>query len=141
MAKISKTPGRTQSVNLFEINKTINIVDLPGYGYANVSKVLREQLNYLIETYIKDRENLSHIFVLVDAKVGVKNSDIDMLDLINFYQKKISIVFTKIDKCSKSHIDNQNNSILSLMKNYPKIFTQTFFTMLFLLGTSLLVLP
>ena len=64
----------------------------------------------------------------MDAKVGIKNSDIDMLDLINFFQKKFSIVFTKIDKCSKSHIDNQNNSILSLMKNYPNIFTQTFFT-------------
>ena len=128
LAKTSKTPGRTQAINIFSIKEDINIVDLPGYGYANVSKLLREQLSFLIETYIKDRENLSHIFLLVDAKVGIKNSDIDMLDLINFYQKKISIVFTKIDKCSKSHTDNQNNSILSLMKNYPNIFTQTFFT-------------
>ena len=128
LAKTSKTPGRTQAINIFSIKEDINIVDLPGYGYANVSKVLREQLSYLIETYIKDRENLSHIFLLVDAKVGIKNSDIDMLDLINFFQKKFSIVFTKIDKCSKSHINNQNNSILSLMKNYPNIFTQTFFT-------------
>ena len=123
LAKTSKTPGRTQAINIFSIKEDINIVDLPGYGYANVSKVLRDQLSYLIETYIKDRENLSHIFLLVDAKVGIKNSDIDMLDLINFFQKKFSIVFTKIDKCSKSHIDNQNNSILSLMKNYPNIFS------------------
>ena len=128
LAKTSKTPGRTQAINIFSIKENINLVDLPGYGYANVSKVLREQLSDLIETYIKDRENLSHIFVLMDAKVGIKNSDIDMLDLINFFQKKFSIIFTKIDKCSKSHIDNQNNSILSLMKNYPNIFTQTFFT-------------
>ena len=128
LAKTSKTPGRTQAINIFSIKEDINIVDLPGYGYAKISKVLREQLSYLIETYIKDRENLSHIFLLVDAKVGIKNSDIDMLDLINFFQKKFSIIFTKIDKCSKSHIDNQNNSILSLMKNYPNIFTQTFFT-------------
>ena len=128
LAKTSKTPGRTQAINIFSIKENLNLVDLPGYGYANVSKLLRKQLSYLIETYIKDRENLGHIFVLVDAKVGIKNSDIDMLDLINFFQKKFSIVFTKIDKCSKSHIDNQNNSILSLMKNYPNIFTQTFFT-------------
>jgi len=128
LAKTSKTPGRTQAINIFSIKEDINIADLPGYGYANVSKVLREQLSCLIEAYIKDRENLSHIFVLLDAKVGIKNTDIDMLDLINFFQKKFSIVFTKIDKCSKSHIDNQNNSILSLMKNYPNIFTQTFFT-------------
>jgi len=128
LAKTSKTPGRTQAINIFSIKEDINIVDLPGYGYANVSKVLRQQLGYLIETYIKDRENLSYIFVLLDAKVGIKNTDIDMLDLINFFQKKFSIVFTKIDKCSKSQIDNLNNSILSLMKNYPNIFTQTFFT-------------
>ena len=128
LAKTSKTPGRTQSINIFSNKENINIVDLPGYGYANVSKVLREQLSYLIKTYIKNRENLSHIFVLLDAKIGIKNSDIDMLDLINFFQKKFSIVFTKIDKCSKSQIDNLNNSILSLMKNYPNIFTQTFFT-------------
>ena len=52
----------------------------------------------------------------------------DGKDLINFFQKKFSIVFTKIDKCSKIHINSQNNSIRSLMKNYPNIFTQTFFT-------------
>ena len=128
LAKTSKTPGRTQAINIFSIKEDINIADLPGYGYANVSKVLREQLSYLIETYIRNRENLSHIFLLVDAKVGIKNTDIDMLDLLNFFQKNFSIVFTKIDKCSKTHIDKQNNSILSLMKNYPNFFTQTFFT-------------
>ena len=128
LAKTSKTPGRTQAINLFSVKEVINIVDLPGYGYANVSKVLREQLSYLIETYIRNRENLSHIFLLVDAKVGIKNTDIDMLDLLNFSQKYFSIIFTKVDKCSKTHIEKQNNSIMSLMKNYPNFFTQTFFT-------------
>ena len=51
-----------------------------------------------------------------------------MLDLLNFSQKYFSIIFTKVDKCSKTHIEKQNNSILSLMKNYPNFFTQTFFT-------------
>ena len=62
LAKISKTPGRTQSVNLFEINKAINIVDLPGYGYAKVSKNTRDQLSDLIESYISNRENLIKSF-------------------------------------------------------------------------------
>ena len=82
LARISKTPGRTQSINLFEINKTINIVDLPGYGYAKVSKNTREQLTFLIESYISNRTNLVKIFVLIDCKVGVKNSDINMFDFI-----------------------------------------------------------
>ena len=128
LAKTSKTPGRTQAINIFSIKKDINLIDLPGYGYASFSKVLREQLSYLIETYIRDRKNLNHVFLLVDAKVGIKNTDIDMLDLINFFQKNFSIIYTKIDKCSKTHIDRQNSSILSLMKNYHNNFTKTFFT-------------
>ena len=61
LAKTSKTPGRTQSINLFQISKKINIVDLPGYGYAKVSKVKRDELNQLIENYILNRNNLEHI--------------------------------------------------------------------------------
>ncbi len=83
LAKTSKTPGRTQSINLFEINNKINLVDLPGYGFAKVSKVMREKLITLIEEYIRNRCNLNHIFLLIDSKVGIKDLDIDMIDLIN----------------------------------------------------------
>ena len=126
LAKISKTPGRTQSANLFEINKTINIVDLPGYGYANVSKNTREQLSNLIESYIANRENLIKVYVLVDCKIGIKNSDIDIFDLITSSKKNFSIVLTKIDKCTSNFTQKQNLSILSLMKNYNKNFKQIF---------------
>ena len=76
LAKTSKTPGRTQSANLFEINNKINIIDLPGYGFAKVSKVARENLMILIEEYIENRDTLDHVFLLIDSKVGIKNSDI-----------------------------------------------------------------
>ena len=122
LAKTSKTPGRTQSINIFEINNKINIIDLPGYGFAKVSKVMRENLMNLIEEYIENRENLNHIFLLIDSKVGVKNSDIDMLDFVNNCSKKFSIVLTKIDKISSNYADYQKNSVLSLMKNYKKTF-------------------
>tara|TARA_B100001029_G_C14813665_1_gene313755 strand:+ start:38 stop:661 length:624 start_codon:yes stop_codon:yes gene_type:complete len=122
LAKTSKTPGRTQSINVFEINSKINIIDLPGYGFAKVSKVLRENLLILIEDYIQNREKLSHVFLLIDAKVGMKNSDIDMLDFLNNCSKEFSIVLTKIDKISFNQIDFQKKSILSLMKNYKKTF-------------------
>ena len=126
LAKISKTPGRTQSANLFEINKTIIIVDLPGYGYANVSKNTRDQLSNLIESYIANRENLIKVYVLVDCKVGIKNSDIDIMDLISSSNKNFSIVLSKIDKCTSDFTQKQNMSILSLMKNYNKNFMQIF---------------
>ena len=122
LAKISKTPGRTQSINVFEINNKINIIDLPGYGYAKVSKVMRENLIILIEEYIKNREKLNHVFLLIDAKVGIKNSDIDMLDFLNNCSKKFSIVLTKIDKISTNNSNFQKKSILSLMKNYKNTF-------------------
>ena len=122
LAKTSKTPGRTQSINVFEINNKINIIDLPGYGFANVSKAMRENLMVLIEDYVEGRENLDHVFLLIDAKVGIKSSDIDMLDFINSYSKQFSIVLTKIDKIYHNQANVQKNSILSLMKNYKKTF-------------------
>ena len=128
LAKTSKTPGRTQSINIFEINNKINLVDLPGYGFAKVSKIKRDNLMLLIEEYIKKRNNLSHIYLLIDSKVGLKNSDIDMIDYINYCKKIFSIILTKIDKVSKNHINLQNKSIISLMKNYKKTFKNIYFS-------------
>ena len=128
LAKTSKTPGRTQSINIFMINENINLVDLPGYGYAKVSKVMRDNLGILIEEYIQNQLNLIHAYVLIDAKVGVKNSDIDMFDQISEAEKNFSIVFTKIDKCSQTYLSNLENSMQSLMKSYKKYFNNFFFT-------------
>ena len=122
LAKTSKTPGRTQSINIFEINNKINIADLPGYGFAKVSKVMREKLIILIEDYVQNREKLNHVFLLIDAKVGIKSSDIDMLDCLNNCSKEFSIILTKIDKISFNQANVQKNSIISLMKNYKKTF-------------------
>ena len=122
LAKTSKTPGRTQSINVFEVNKKINIIDLPGYGFAKVSKIMREKLIVLIENYIEHRKELDHVFLLIDSKVGIKNSDIDMLDFLNNCSRNFSVILTKIDKISFNQADFQKNSILSLMKNYKDMF-------------------
>ena len=122
LAKTSKTPGRTQSINIFEINNKINIVDLPGYGFAKVSKVMRSNLIILIEEYIEYRKSLDLVFLLIDAKVGIKNSDIDMMDYINNCSKKFSLVLTKIDKIPNNQREFQKKSILSIIKNYKKTF-------------------
>ena len=126
LAKTSKTPGRTQHINLFSINNKINLVDLPGYGYARISKTKREELSMLIENYILNRSNLKEIFVLLDCKVGIKNTDIDTLDTICESNRKFSIIFTKIDKCSVNFVNTQKESILSLLKNYKSHFNQIF---------------
>ncbi len=128
LAKTSKTPGRTQSINIFTISDKINLVDLPGYGYAKVSKVMRNNLGVLIEEYIINQINLIHVYLLIDAKVGVKNTDIDMFDLLNESERNFSIIFTKIDKCSKSYLLEQEKSIHSLMRVYKNFFNKFFFT-------------
>ena len=128
LAKTSKTPGRTQSINVFEINNKINIIDLPGYGFAKVSKVMRGNLIILIEEYIQNRKSLDHVFLLIDSKVGIKNTDIDMMDFINNCSKNFSLVLTKIDKISSNQREFQKKSILSLMKNYKKTFQNIYLT-------------
>ena len=128
LAKTSKTPGRTQSINIFLINEKINLVDLPGYGYAKISKVMRNNLSILIQEYIENQVNLIHTYVLIDAKIGIKNSDIDMLDLLSNSDRMFSIIFTKVDKCSKSYLSDLENSIQSLMKSYKQFFNKFFFT-------------
>ena len=126
LAKTSKTPGRTQAINIFEVNNKINLVDLPGYGFAKASKVTRENLMTLIEGYIENRDTLDHIFLLIDSKVGIKNSDIDMLDLLSDCSRKFSIILTKIDKITDKYLEHQKKSILSLMQNYKKSFTKIY---------------
>ena len=128
LARTSKTPGRTQNINLFLINNKINLVDLPGYGYAKVSKLKREELSLLIETYICNRLNLEHVFVLIDCRVGIKDSDIDMLDMLCVSNINFSIILTKVDKCAQSFIKEQSNSLLSLLKNYKPQFKNIFST-------------
>jgi GTP-binding protein len=128
LAKTSKTPGRTQSINLFKINEKLNIVDLPGYGYAKVSKIKREELSNLIEAYIVNRTNLLQVFVLIDCKVGVKDVDIDIFDSISTADKKFSIILTKSDKCASNFIAEQQKSIISLMQNYINNFRKIYST-------------
>ena len=122
LARTSKTPGRTQNINSFLISEKINIIDLPGYGYAKVSKTKREELYNLIQNYLINRENLKQVFVLIDCKIGIKDTDIDILDIISENNKPFSIILTKIDKCAASFVDKQRKSLISLLKNYKLYF-------------------
>ena len=126
LAKISKTPGRTQSINIYEINKRLNIVDLPGYGYAKLSVILREHLSNLLKYYLKKRKNLKKTYILIDCKVGVKNIDIDTFVMMLENNIPFTVILTKIDKCSKNFIKKQRESILSLLQNYHKIQNDIF---------------
>lgn len=102
LAKISSTPGKTRLINFFLINKNLYFVDLPGYGYAKAPKSMRESWGKLIEDYLKGRENLKGVVLLIDARRGPLEPDSQLLEWLDFYGKNKLIVLTKTDKLSQS---------------------------------------
>ena len=98
LAKVSQTPGCTQLINFFRINKTIRFVDLPGYGYAKVPKGGRAAFQQLIAEYIAHRPNLDMVVVLVDSRHEPQRIDLEFIDWLSESGRPYAVVFTKIDK-------------------------------------------
>lgn len=102
LARTSSTPGKTQLINHFVVNHEWFLVDLPGYGYAKVSKTQRNKFNKLISDYVLLRKNLMTVFVLVDSRLDPQDSDIEFIEFLGISEIPIAIVFTKIDKLTQS---------------------------------------
>lgn len=98
MAKTSAKPGKTQLINFFNVEHHLSLVDLPGYGYAKVSKKLREQFEGLITEYLIQSENLFIVFVLIDAAIPPQRIDLEFLEWCGSNKVPVGIVFTKTDK-------------------------------------------
>ncbi|MBX7205503.1 MAG: ribosome biogenesis GTP-binding protein YihA/YsxC [Bacteroidia bacterium] len=98
LAKVSSTPGKTQEINHFIINNNWYLVDLPGYGYARVSRSAREKWGDFIEEYLKGRENLQYVFVLIDSRLEPQLIDIEFINHLGQLSIPFVIVFTKTDK-------------------------------------------
>lgn len=105
LAKTSSTPGKTIAINHFVVNNGWYLVDLPGYGYAQRSKKLREEWRVVLSNYITRRRNLICTFVLIDARIEPQNSDIGFMEWLGENQVPFCIVFTKADKLSKIELD------------------------------------
>lgn len=101
MAKTSGKPGKTQLINHFIINESWYLVDLPGYGYAQVSREKREKWEKFIREYILNRENLMCLFVLVDSRLSPQKVDLEFMDWLGENNISFVMVFTKTDKLSK----------------------------------------
>ncbi len=101
-ARVSSKPGKTVTINFYDIDKKINLVDLPGYGYAKVSKSEQQKWGDMINFYLDNRKTLSTIFLLIDSRHGPSEDDLAMLEWIRYYDKKYYIVATKIDKLKAS---------------------------------------
>ncbi|MCW3070888.1 MAG: GTP-binding protein [Bacteroidetes bacterium] len=106
MAKTSGKPGKTQLINHFIVNENWYLVDLPGYGYAQVSKEKREKWEKFIRDYILNRENLMCLFVLVDSRLSPQQVDLEFMDWLGENNIPFVMVFTKMDKLSKAKTAN-----------------------------------
>ena len=104
LAKTSVKPGKTQTINHFLINKAWYLVDLPGYGYASVSKSTREGFGKMIEEYVLKRENLSCLFILIDPRVEPQKNDISFISWAGNQGVPLAIIYTKSDKLSRNDL-------------------------------------
>ena len=117
LARISSTPGKTQSINFYLVNRSICLVDLPGYGYAKVPKQMRKQWSPLIEDYCRKRKNLRGVVIIIDARIGPTPLDISLIQWLRGLALPALIVLTKADKLSKNKMAQamrQTAAILSL---------------------------
>ena len=126
LAKTSASPGKTQTINHFLINKSWYLVDLPGYGFARTSQSLRQKWIKMTEQYLLNRENLMLLFVLVDARIDPQKSDIDFINKLGEHRIPAAILFTKTDQLTKSKITRQveqfNNELLKSWQSLPPEF-------------------
>ncbi len=102
LAKVSSTPGKTRSLNFFSIGERFYLVDLPGYGYAKVSKSLKDEWGKLIETYLRTCPNLTGLVLLLDVRRDVTDDDLQMLEWLAKRSLPVLAVVTKVDKVSRN---------------------------------------
>ena len=126
LAKTSSVPGKTQLINIFEINKSWSLVDLPGYGYAKLSKKKQNDFNINVSDYLTGRENLKQVFALVDSRLEPLESDLAFIKWIDICEIPFSVIFTKVDKCSDKLVDEHLNQFLKKLDEWNINFNRFF---------------
>ncbi|MBI4647142.1 MAG: YihA family ribosome biogenesis GTP-binding protein [Bacteroidia bacterium] len=126
LAKTSSKPGKTLTINHFLINNSLYFVDLPGYGYAGISKKMKKIRDEMLASYLLERKNLICLFVLIDIRLKPQAVDIEFMEWLAIRKVPFVIVFTKIDKISVSvvtkNIELYKENMLSKWKKLPQIF-------------------
>jgi len=126
LAKTSQTPGKTQLINHFLINDTWYLVDLPGYGYAKISKSKKEDFHKFIRSYLDKRESLQCVMVLVDSRLEPQKIDLEFCNWLGEKGLPFAIIFTKSDKQSRSKTDQNvatfKKALLTTFLDTPTMF-------------------
>ena len=118
IARTSNTPGRTQLIYFYLVNKKLLMADLPGYGYAKASKSKIFEWNLLIEKYLKNRSILLRVFLLIDARHGIKENDKNMIVFLNKIGISFQCILTKIDKLNSKDLDINKNKTIKELENF-----------------------
>lgn len=124
IARVSSSPGKTRTINFYMVNEQFYFVDLPGYGYAKLSKSEQEHWGKMMEDYFIKSEKLIHLFLLLDIRHEPKDSDVQMYEFAKHWNIPVTVIATKSDKLKKSQIQ-KHISILRKKLNLPsqeKIF-------------------
>ena len=135
IAKISNTPGKTQLINHFEITSNSEkssdawyLVDLPGYGFAKVSQSQRQKWEKMIEDYLRKRENLVNVFVLIDSRHSPQKIDLEFINQLGKWQVPFCLVFTKADKETQKEVSKNVKAFLDAMRTSWQFLPQHFVT-------------
>ena len=119
-AHTSGRPGKTQSLNFYLVNKEFYLVDVPGYGYAEVSKEKQRKFGLMIEEYLETRENLKCVFLLVDFRHRATENDILMYNFLKYYELPTVVVATKYDKVKASKKEKNEKTLRDSLKLLPQ---------------------
>ena len=120
LARVSGNPGKTRTINFYEINGDFRIVDLPGYGYAKVSKSMSEGWGAMMETYLENRPNLLKVIQLVDIRHEPSKQDVQMYNYLKYYNLDGIVVATKSDKISRNHYQKNSKMIRQTLGMGPE---------------------
>ncbi|MGB5823277.1 MAG: ribosome biogenesis GTP-binding protein YihA/YsxC [Proteocatella sp.] len=115
-ARVSQTPGKTRTINFYKINTEFYLVDLPGYGYAKLSKAEKASWGQIMEEYFVNSKNLVHVFILVDIRHEPKEEDVLMFEFVRHYNIPVSIIATKSDKVTRNDAANSKRVITKKMR-------------------------
>ncbi|GGH08875.1 putative GTP-binding protein EngB [Alsobacter metallidurans] len=124
LARTSHTPGRTQELNFFDVNGRFTLVDMPGYGYAAVSKQKVQAWTGLIHDFLRGRATLARVFVLVDSRHGLKAVDNEIMDLLDKAAVSYQIVLTKVDELKKGEAEKRVAETLDALKRRPAAYPE-----------------
>lgn len=128
LARTSHTPGRTQQLNFFDIGTHFTLVDMPGYGYAKVSKTKVEAWTKTILDYLRGRANLARVYVLIDGRHGVKEVDRDLLNLLDTAAVSYALVLTKLDEIKKADVEPTIATVKQEIAKRPAAYPHIIFT-------------